>query len=165
MQSIMPDYPSWQYHHNFEEISDLAFRVGSANHPIQALVDVLAPTSNLLVTGEADTPFLFFSLFFIKPSCVLLTCRSQWCWHMKTLWNRANQWKVDSNFSPIKQAAIPVEHSSTSMQRPFLGKQRFIFWNKEMVIEITMIIVMLVKNIIIIALLSTLNQASTQSHR
>ena len=80
----MPDYPSWQYHHNFEEIyqskiSDLAFRVGSANHPIQALVDVLAPTSDLLVTGEADTPFLFFSLFFIKPSCVLLTCRSQWC--------------------------------------------------------------------------------------
>ena len=58
----MPDYPSWQYHHNFEEISDLAFRVGSANHPIQTLVDVLAPTSDLLVTGEADTPF--FSLFF-----------------------------------------------------------------------------------------------------
>ena len=107
----------------------------------------------------------FFLPFLFKPSCVLLTCRSQWCWHMKTLWNRANQWKVDSNFSPIKQAAIPVEHSSTSMQRPFLGKQRFIFWNKEMVIEITMIIVMLVKNIIIIALLSTLNQASTQSHR
>ena len=73
----MPDYPSWQYHHNFEEIyqskiSDLAFRVGSANHPIQTLVDVLAPTSNLLVTGEADTPLFFspFSLSSLHVCCL-----------------------------------------------------------------------------------------------
>jgi len=34
----------------------LALRVCSTDHPIQALVDVLTPSSNLLVAGETDTP-------------------------------------------------------------------------------------------------------------
>ena len=34
-------------------------------------------------------PFLNF-----EPTDFMLTCTSQWCWHMRILWNGANQWNA-----------------------------------------------------------------------
>ena len=89
------------------ERKNLAFRICATDHPIVALVNISTPPPNLLVTSEADTPevgshgkstlptsrhfFMHFCPFFCFPLFslhVLPACMSQWCSHMKTLWEK-----------------------------------------------------------------------------